>query len=126
MRIKINDLPKRYQDQVRKTMVKEQRRASARLGVSSKTSHLESHPRNEPVVEKKTARLNGQVGIDIVEYRHRRTDYGGSSEKYLVDAIVTAGILPDDKPEIVKWIKKEQFKISKDQQERTVVLIWSQ
>lgn len=110
---KINDFSERYRKQI-----------VAQIGNSNMSPNMESSPRHAPLQKKEIEGYNGPVGIVINEFRHRRTDYGGSCDKYVVDAIVSAGILQDDQPEIVQWIRKEQRKIPKDQIEQTIIEIW--
>lgn len=66
---------------------------------------------------------DGRVDIRIVERRRRLTDYGGSSHKYVVDALVSCGVLPDDRPEVVRRIGHEQERIQDGAEEQTVIEI---
>ena len=50
------------------------------------------------------------VDIHIHSKRHRLTDPGGVSDKWVVDALVTGGLLPDDSAKYVKGIPHTQEK----------------
>lgn len=116
--MKIEDLPERYRQQA-------ERQLNPARGIPRPPANMEPNPGHAPLAPQAPARPDGPVVIRIVEHRHRLTDYGGSSEKYLVDAIVSAGVLPDDRLAFVKRIEKEQIKVSKDVAEQTIVEIFS-
>ena len=67
--------------------------------------------------------FDSQVRILVTHYRQRLTDYGGASEKWAVDAIVTAGLLVDDDLLHVKQILHEYVKVKTEAQEKTVFKI---
>jgi hypothetical protein len=100
--------------------------AVASPGIPGQIAHMESPTGHAPLGPKKVAGYCGPTRIVIVERRHRLTDYGGGSEKYLVDALVSAGVLQDDRLSIVRKIEKEQVKIPKEQDEETIVEIWKE
>lgn len=52
-----------------------------------------------PLAKKKTARFNRPVSIRMHQIRNRLTDSDGACVKYVLDAIVSAGVLCDDSPE---------------------------
>jgi len=115
--IDINELPDRYRDQAI-------RQIAGSIRVSSAAAHVEPNPGDAPHGQKEATRYNGPTCIRISEYRHRKTDFDGSSIKYLIDALVSAKVLFDDSPAFVSKIEKEQIKVPKEESERTVVEIW--
>ena len=118
--VRIDELPPYYRDQLRKKL-KDQ------ADLPGKAPYVEPHNRDEPIRAKEAPRLNGPHCIRILEYRHRLTDFGGGSEKYLVDALVTAGIFKDDSlKEVCKIEREAPIKIPTSEEERTIVEIYSQ
>jgi hypothetical protein len=95
-------------------------------GVSRKTAHVEPVAGHALLGPEKAPGYNGPTRIVIVERRHKLTDYGGGAEKYLVDALVSAGVLKTDDLSVVRKIEKEQVRIPKEQDEETVVDIWKE
>jgi hypothetical protein len=112
-RIKFNELSERYQRQV-----------VAQIGVSRPAPDLEPAPGHAPLAKKAPARFDGPVVIRVVEKRHRLPDRDGSSFKYLLDAIVSAGVLPDDDRKIVKEIERIEVQVARDEAEETIVEIY--
>lgn len=53
--------------------------------------------------------------------RHRLTDLDGLCGKYILDSIVTAGVLPDDRASIITQVSHTQERIAKDQKQETIV-----
>ncbi len=111
-RMKISELSERYQKQI-----------AAQVGVSRAVADLESRLGHASLAKEAPPRFDGPVGIRIVEYRHRLADPDGACAKYLLDAIISAGVLPDDSAKFVKKIEKEQIKVGRDKSEMTVVEI---
>jgi hypothetical protein len=117
--ISIDDLPLKYRKQVEEQLAHKTR-------VPSPAPDVEPHHSDALVGPQETQGYHGPTRIVIIEKRHRLTDYGGGSEKYLVDALVSAKILLDDNTAIVKKIRKDQVKIPSDQAEETIVEIWKE
>jgi Holliday junction resolvase RusA-like endonuclease len=111
--MKINELPERYQKQV-----------ARQIGVPGQAANVESHTCHAPLPAKKAPRFDGQVVIRVIEHRHRLADPDGACVKYLLDAIVSAGLLQDDSQRFVHKVEKEQVKIAANQEEKTIVEIW--
>ena len=65
---------------------------------------------DEPTGENEMQKDNPLVDIHIHSKRHRLTDPGGVSDKWVVDALVTGGLLPDDSAKYVKGIPHTQEK----------------
>ena len=115
--IEINDLPERYRKQAAQQL-------APTIHVPGPAANVEPDNRNALSGPKEAPRLHGPVVIVLREYRNRLTDYGGSSEKYIVDAIVSAKILTDDSLTFVSKIEKKQFKTERGEPEKTIVEIW--
>ena len=75
------------------------------------------------IPEKEDPRFNRPVDIIITSFRHRLTDPGGASEKYVIDAIVDRGILSDDSQDEINFIHHFQKKIPKEEAEKTLIQI---
>ena len=71
---------------------------------------MEPDTGDEPLGEKKTKGFDGQVSIHVHSKRNKLTDPDGCASKYVIDALVTAGVLPDDRPEIVSGVTHSQEK----------------
>jgi hypothetical protein len=115
--ININDLPERYQKQI-------QRQFIIPHGIPGKIAYLEPNPGNALLAKEKTARFNGQVDISFLEKRHRLADPDGSSIKYVLDSLVSCGVLQGDSAKEIRKVNKEQVKIDKNEHEETVIEIW--
>ena len=50
-------------------------------------------------------------------------DADGISAKAVIDGLVLAGVLEDDSPKYVKWVTYSQEKISKKEDEETIITI---
>ena len=87
--------------------------------------NVEPRTSPEPVAKKEAPRLDsqGRVALRFVGYRHRLCDADGQSGKAVLDAIVREGFLQDDGPNSVERVEFTQTKISKDEEEKTVIEI---
>jgi hypothetical protein len=72
---------------------------------------------------KKVTRLDSPCGLHIHSRRHRLADSDGISAKACIDGLVLAGLLEDDSPKYVKWVTYSQEKISKKEDEETIITI---
>ena len=113
--IAIRDLPQRYQRQARQQLV------VGSIRFSGQTPNMEPHLGNEHLGAKETAGFDRQVSITFIEKRHRLADPDGNCVKYLLDALVSAGILRDDSAKEIGKINKEQIKIGKEYVEETII-----
>ena len=68
-------------------------------------------------------RLNTPVDIHFVHYRHRLIDPDNLSVKGVIDALVTAELLPNDSAEQISKISHQQIKIPSKRLEKTEVII---
>ena len=106
-----------------KTMAKRQLATVGR--VARKVADVEPGAGNALLATQKVARPDGPYRIVVVEYRHRQADTDGACFKYVLDALVSAGVCQDDDAETIGKIEKEQIKIAKDQLEKTVIRIYA-
>ena len=79
---------------------------------------------NKSLATKKAPRFDRPVSIVIHNRRSRLADHDGLWGKYVLDGLVDAGVLQDDRPEIVQRVVHEQTKIEKGEEEETVIEIW--
>jgi len=89
----------------------------------SKTSHLESDFSHAVTGPNEIKAFDSPVNVLVHSYRYRLCDPDGISVKWALDAIVKAGILVDDKSENIKEVRFRQTKISKFEEERTVIIL---
>jgi hypothetical protein len=75
------------------------------------------------MAKKKDTRFNTPCGIHVHSRRHRMADSDGISAKAVIDGLVLAGVLEDDSPKYVKWVTYSQEKISKKEDEETIITI---
>ena len=112
MRIKIEDLPELYRNQVERTL-----------------SFMESSHSPSPLQEKAIKGLDSQldytftkpVKIHYHSKRRRLADADGLCTKYFTDGLVLAGVLKDDGQEYVKEVTHTQEKT--DGEEETIIRI---
>jgi len=86
-------------------------------------ANVEQGARNEPVAKEKAPRFDGPVSIVFRSYRHRLADPDGLCGKYALDALVSAGVFPDDSGEYISKVSHEQVKVPRKEQERTEIII---
>lgn len=115
--IPIDDLPERYQQQVKQQLV------VGKIMFPGQASYVESDTGNASLGSKETPRLDGQVDITFREKRHRLADPDGACVKYVLDGLVSAGVLQDDSAKEIGKVNKEQAKVGKDEREETVIEI---
>ncbi len=68
-------------------------------------------------------KITPPVDITIHSRRRRLADPDGISGKWVVDAIVSSGIIPDDSAKYVKKVSFTQTKVSVSEPETTTVTI---
>jgi len=88
-------------------------------------SNMEQTARLSSVAKKENPRLDPRrrIILRITSYRHRLADPDGISAKALIDGLVHCGVCADDSSAQIAEVRTPQVKISKDQQEHTVVEI---
>jgi hypothetical protein len=75
--------------------------------------------------QEEAARYHRPVVLVYRQVRKRLTDPDGACSKYVTDALVDCGVLPDDTPKEVEGIRYEQRKAAKGEAEKTIVEIWA-
>jgi len=118
--VKIDDLPERYQRQVQQQLV------VGKISFSRPAPHLEPDTGNALLATQETTRPDGQVSVTFLEKRHRLADPDGACVKYVLDGLVSAGVLQDDSAKEIGKVNKEQVQVTKDEREETVIEIWQQ
>ena len=87
-------------------------------------ANVEQSSSNEQVAKKETPRFDRPVSLTLFSKRYRLTDSDGACAKYVIDSIVSAKVLVDDNVSCIPEAPKRiQEKISKDQQEETIITI---
>lgn len=88
-----------------------------------KAAELERYTGNEPLEESAMEKApSGKFILRIESHRRRLLDEDNTCEKYLVDTLRYAGLIPADDPETLH-IEVTQFKCKKDQEEHVVITI---
>ena len=70
-------------------------------------------------------KINPPVGIVVHSQRYRLPDSEGICAKWAIDAIVAAGILPDDSPKFVTATEFKTEQISRSESEKTYLILTS-
>jgi hypothetical protein len=63
--------------------------------------------------------------LHICSRRYRLADADGISAKAAIDGLIHGGVLRDDSSEFVKEVRYSQEKISRDQEEETIITVTS-
>lgn len=111
--IKLNELPM----SIRKKIINEN-------NITLPVANLESSIGNELERKKKGKELDRRCSIHVHSKRYREADPDGISFKAVIDGLVKAGILKDDNSKYVKEVSGSQEKISKNEQEETIIDIY--
>ena len=82
------------------------------------TADLEQNACDASLAKEKIARSNPPYDVVIHSVRKRLADADGISCKAVLDAIVKAGVLPDDSP---KYVKSVTFTQEKGDEEKTII-----
>jgi len=89
---------------------------------SLSATHMEQGISNALSGEEGIKRLDGRVSISIHSKRNRLTDSDGACSKYVIDALVTNGLLQNDSPQYIpESPRKTQEKLAG--QEYTIITI---
>ena len=75
---------------------------------------LEQPIERPPLAAKETPRLAGPLRVVVTSYLRRLRDADGTSSKYLIDALVDAGLLQGDGPEVIVEVVHRQIKSQTD------------
>lgn len=82
--------------------------------VTVQAPELEQPIERPPLAAKETPRLAGPLRVVVTSYLRRLRDADGTSSKYIVDALVDAGLLAGDGPEIIVEVVHRQIKSQTD------------
>lgn len=94
-------------------------------GTAANAANLERHPSNESMGEERPAAFDTPVRITVVSYRTTLADADGISAKAAIDGLVLARIIADDSTKYVEEVRYRQIKVSKTEEEETVIEIVS-
>jgi hypothetical protein len=97
----------------------EDRRA---YNTTHKISNVESTARNGNMAKKKSKRPHQTYRIHVHHRTNKLTDPDGRSIKAAIDALVEAGILPDDNAKIIHQITQSQ-EITKGEEETIIDIV---
>ena len=114
--ITLEQLPEKYRRQA-------ERQLAGNNSLSRTTPNVEPNTGHALLAKEESKGYNGQVNIRFVEYRHRLADPDGACVKYIIDSLVSCGILRGDSPKEINKIEKEQMILVKDKHEYTVIEI---
>lgn len=115
--MKLSDLSKYYQDQIKKK-IKDEKINNRNPGSAS---NKKRNTWNEQVETETFTRFDRPVNIVVHTTRRRQTDNRAVEEKYFIDALVTAKILQDDRKTFVNRLDVPEPEIGKD--EKTIIEI---
>ena len=131
---KIEDFPEKYQEQIRKQIATEDRDSSKNANLelgdlrTAKRNKVQSKVRGGDVLKHKEKvqepYISVPVQIRITFIRKTLTDFDGCIVKWILDAIVEAGVLRDDSQQFVKEVEKIYEKTDKEENEQTIVEVF--
>ena len=81
---------------------------------------MEQASSHEPLAAQEGPRFSSQVDIFVHSIRRREADPDGISAKAVIDGIVEAGVLVDDKS---KYVNEVRYTQEKGQEDKTFILI---
>ncbi len=127
----VNKMPERFRTQIMEQLNEQSKEKSSDSNSSSRTK-LEPIVKHEftgkdefqESVSRNYAsechRITGKCRLVITHYRYRLIDYDNLCVKYFLDEGVLAGILPDDRAEIITEVAHKQIKVGRKYPEMTV------
>lgn len=62
--------------------------------------------------------------LEVISYSHRHRDPDNLCPKWYIDEMVRAGILPDDSSRFIRAITKSVVKITKEENEKTIIRVY--
>ena len=95
--------------------------AAAQIRASVSAADVEQGPCPGPAEKDAAQENHARVDIHIHSIRKRLTDSDGLCAKWVIDTMVTCGILQDDSP---KEVRSVTFSQEKGKPERTIVEIY--
>jgi hypothetical protein len=82
---------------------------------------VERHSRNALPPKARYRQLDRPCRCHIHSKRHRLADPDGVCGKYVLDAIVSAGVLPDDRSPFITEVSHSQEKVPTSEPESTII-----
>jgi hypothetical protein len=125
MRLKLHELPIHLQNQVAATFYPKAGLKYAHIEDRCRPPDplLERHLPNEPLAADQAKDPNpARYSVRVTSYRRRLLDEDNLAEKFHIDALRYAGILPSDAPERCEIITKQE-KVRTKAEEKTVIEI---
>ena len=86
-------------------------------------ANMESNTGDEAAKANEIKKIDAQVSIHLHSKRHKLADADGLCAKWVIDSIVSVGILQDDSPKEVKSVSYSQEKVTKNEPEETIITI---
>lgn len=112
--MQVKDLPEYYQKQVREQLETDNRNTSP---VANKKRAI----RLKSLATETFTRFDGPVSITVRTTRRRETDHRAIEDKYVIDALVTCGILQNDTKKDIARLDVPEPTIGTD--EKTIIEI---
>jgi len=117
-RISIDDLPERYQKQIRE---KAGDRPTGAVAKRKRDTGDEPVAKKEAARYHRSARFLGPVRITYMDFRRRLIDSDNGWTKYFTDALVSCGAIPDDDTSVIP--QRPSVTQSKAKEESLVIVI---
>ncbi len=100
------------------------RKTTAKNRVAISYAQLKRLNVSGSLAAKEYPRLDRQVCIKVHHLRHTLLDHGNLNAKAAIDALRYGGLLRDDSPEYVESESHSQEKISREEEEKTIIEIF--
>jgi len=124
MKHRLEDFPDHVQKLIKKTMDQEDRdRAPLSSSDVEQYTRDESPRPDEGQEVHPIQRPDGPFEIRTHHITKRAIDFTNFSLKWAEDALVIAGVLPDDSP---TWVRDPKNRQSKGYPERTIIEVWEE
>ena len=114
--MQIEDLPPKYQRQVRRKLLNNKDRAAVQV------ADMESNTGERKVVKGKDKTHDTRCRCVVLARRKRWCDTDNISIKACLDGLVRGGVIQDDR--LVEEVTISQVKCQKGQEEETIVELW--
>ena len=114
---KITDFPLNVQEQIKNEL----RKSKVQIGVAIPASDRQPDTRHAPAPSARPEKGDERYVFAVHEFRYKLHDPDAGWSKWVLDSLVTHGILHDDDSSIIQEVRHKQTKIPKDQIEYTVI-----
>ncbi len=94
-----------------------------RNSASRPVADVESNPKREPKRPDGHQKDGEMCRVYVHNIRKGLADSDGISGKAMLDRLVEEGLLIDDAPSEVEWVRHTQEKIKKDEEEATIIRV---